>query len=129
MTHRGPLTAVLLVLTLLAACATTSPLATKGKDLKALVGVWEEEWPGETEKDEYRIDLAGDTLTITPLAQKGKQEVARIVFQHKRLTFDLKFEEGKVRYDLVLITPTLLSGRATGGKRNFDEPVRWYKRR
>jgi hypothetical protein len=116
-----------LLLALVVGCA-SSPLATSPSDRKALFGEWEEDWPGQTEKDLYRIGFAGEEITITPLSKATEQSTKHVVFQQKRLTFDLMLDGAPVHYDLVLITPTQLSGRATGGKRNFDEPVRWYKK-
>ena len=116
-----------LALAVVVGCASTSPFATKKSDLKSLAGVWEEEWPGQTEKDKYRIDIDGQTITITPLTRTEEQAVKSTVFQHKRLLFTLLLDGSPVDYDLVLIHAKLLTGRAKGGARNFDEPVRWYK--
>jgi hypothetical protein len=117
---------LLALLWLATACATVSPLATSPKDTKALAGTWEEEWPGQTTKDRYRIDVNGDAIAIMPLVNADKQKTRNIVFQQKQLTFYLDMEDGAVFYDLVLINKDVLSGRARGGRRNFDEPVVWY---
>ena len=116
------------VLLLLSACAATqSPLATSSRDLKSLAGVWEEEWPGQQEKDRYRIEIVNEHARIMPLTRTEKQQVRNVIFQHKRLTFYLELDGSPVYYDLVLIQKGVLAGRAKGGKDNFDEPVHWYQ--
>jgi hypothetical protein len=111
------------------ACATTSPMATRADDRQSLAGVWEEEWPGQQTNDRYRIEVGGDKITITPLTNADTQKVRDVVFRGKTLDFIVELEGGAVYYNLVLVSSTLLSGRAHGGPRNFDEPVRWYKAR
>ncbi|MDP8222683.1 MAG: hypothetical protein P9L99_04930 [Candidatus Lernaella stagnicola] len=128
MTSRRCLLLVLLLVFLVSACASTSPLATKSGDRKALLGLWEEEWPDQEDHDRYRIDEADGQVTITPLNRTDIQAVKEVFFQHKRLVFTLVLNGSPVRYDLVLVNPTLLAGRAKGGARNFDEPVRWHKK-
>lgn len=119
---------ILAVLLLLSACAVTqSPLATSARDLKSLAGVWEEEWPGQQKNDRYRIEVVDERARITPLTRTEKQRVRDVIFQHKRLTFYLELDGSSVYYDLVLADEGVLSGRAKGGKSNFDEPVRWYR--
>ena len=121
---------VLLLLPLLlslVACATTQTPVTAPRDLRALVGVWEEEWPGQPSNDRYRIEVVGEQVTITPLTNADKQQVRDVVFRKKQLDFILELDGSPVFYNLVLVTPKLLSGRAKGSERNFDEPVRWYK--
>jgi hypothetical protein len=110
-----------------ASCATTSPLATPAKDWGKLAGVWEEEWPGAATKDRYRIAVSGETVAITAVANPEKQQIRNVAFQYKRLSFFLDLDGGAVYYDLMLVSDGLLAGKVTGGKRNFDEMVRWYK--
>ena len=114
-------------LTLGAACATTSPLATPAKDLAKLSGVWEEEWPGMPTKDRYRIAVTGENVAVTAVTNPEKQQIRNVAFQYKRLSFFVDLDGSAVYYDLVLISDGVLSGKVTGGKRNFDETVRWYK--
>ncbi len=119
---------LLTVLLLLSACASKqSPLATNARDLKSLAGVWEEEWPGQQEKDRYRIEIVNDRVRITPLTRQEKQRVRDVYFQHKRLTFILDLDGSPVYYDLVLADEGVLAGRVKGGKENYDEPVHWYR--
>jgi len=111
-----------------AACATTSPLANDRKDYASIAGVWEEDWPGQTTKDRYRIDVQGDALTVTPLTNPdGKQRVHGVIFHYKQLMFYLEMEDGTVFYDMVLVSKDLLTGRARGGRRHFDEPIQWNR--
>jgi len=117
---------VLFLVLVAVACATT-PLATREDDRRSLAGTWEEEWPGQPVNDRYRIDVTGEQITITPLTNAETQRVRDAVFRHKTLDFYLEIEGGAVYYNLVLVSPTLMTGRARGGPRNFDEPVRWYK--
>jgi len=117
----------LMLLLLASACATTSPLATSSKDRHALNGVWEEEWPGQQENDRYRVEIMPEGIVITPLTRAGNQTIRDVYFQHKRLSFVLELDGVPVYYDLVMVNDQLLAGRAKGGARNLDEPVRWYK--
>lgn len=117
----------LLALAAVASCATTSPLATPAKDRAKLAGVWEEEWPGMTTKDRYRISVSGDTVTIAAITAPEKQQIRKVAFQYKKLSFFLDLEGGAVYYDLVLTSDGVMAGKVTGGKRNFDEVVHWYK--
>ena len=128
MLRKGLLLLVAAAALLLAgACASTSPLATRPLDRQTLVGTWEEEWPGQATNDRYRIEVNGEQIVITPLTNVGTQKVRDVVFRGKTLDFYLDLEGGTVYYNLVLISSSLMTGRARGGPRNFDEPVRWYK--
>jgi len=112
----------------LGACATTdTPFVTETEDICALAGEWEEEWPGQETNDRYLIEVSGERVRITPLTNIEQQRVRDVVFRHKQLDFILELEDSPIYYNLVLVTPELLSGRARGGRQNFDEPVRWYK--
>ena len=115
------------MLLMLAGCATTSPLATRTADRNSLGGIWEEEWPGQEESDRYRIEVTAEAIKITPLTRSDQQSIRDVYFQHKRLSFLLELDGSVVHYDLVLVDDQMLSGRAKGGERNFNEPVRWYK--
>jgi len=112
----------------LSSCATTSPLAVAKEDRQALVGTWEEEWPGAAVKDTYRIEIKGETVDVVPVSEAKREKVRMVQLLQKRLTFFLDLEDGPVYYDLVLVSPKVLTGRAKGGPRKFDEPVRWYKK-
>jgi hypothetical protein len=111
----------------LAACATTSPLATTPRDWSAIAGVWEEEWPGQQAKDRFRVEVVGETVTVVALTNVEKQKARNATFIAKRLSFYLDMDGGSVYYDLALVNDQLLAGRAAGGARNFDEQVRWTK--
>jgi hypothetical protein len=127
MSRRWRLVAAWSVLLWLLGCATASPLATQDKDRASLAGVWEEEWSGQTPKDRYRITVAADEVTVTPLTNAEKQKVRHVAFAYKRLSFYLDLTGGAVYYDLILANKNLLSGRVKGGAKNFDELVRWYR--
>lgn len=117
-----------LLLGLLIGCAGV-PIATKSGDRLALAGIWEEDWPGETEKDRFEIKVQDETITITPLTHADKMAVRRVEFQQRRLTFYLDLNGSSVYYDLVLVDRQLLSGRVTGGEKLYDETVRWYRKK
>lgn len=120
-------TPVVFLLLMCVACASTQQPASAIRDLRALDGVWEEEWPGQDVNDQYRIEVEGEQITITPLTNASQQMVRNITFHQKHLQFILDLNGSAIFYNLVLITPELLSGKVQGGERNFDEPVRWYK--
>jgi len=117
-----------MLLGLLAGCAGVS-LTAKSGDRRALAGVWEEDWPGETEKDRFEIKVQDETITITPLTHQEKMTIRRVDFQQRRLTFYLDLDGSAVYYDLVLVDRQILSGKVTGGAKNYDETVRWYRKK
>ncbi|MHA1570019.1 MAG: hypothetical protein ACTSXZ_11160, partial [Alphaproteobacteria bacterium] len=93
------------------------------------VGDWEEDWPGSTSHDQYRVQVInnGYTILIEPLTNVEKQRLSNIRWDGRTLNFTLHYNTQVYQYTLLINTAgTMMSGSVKLPNGNTKQ-ITWNK--
>jgi hypothetical protein len=101
----------------IAAAAPRNLVQTEGEfidvDFDDFAGNWQENWPGHSENDVYRLRVDRRRIEFEVLSNIEKQTIAGLEWSGGRLAFDLYYNEDAFHYELFLNTPDELVGVVT----------------
>jgi len=101
-----------------------------GVDTSNWEGEWEEEWPGASSRDVYRIQVTnnGNTIQVTPITNAERQNLAELRWDGVTLSFTNYISNRGLEYKLVMDpSGNLLVGTVTMPSGDVKN-IKWYKR-
>ncbi len=89
-------------------------------------GMWEEDWPNRTERDQYRLTTYNGQLQVQPLTNTDRQRVDQVRVNGQYLSFVLFFGDNRIEYSLTMVDGNTATGTvalSSGNRLN----VTWHR--